>query len=104
MTSCRPSTTPWERGVELDDVNEFLDAVLTSVKSGIVIVDMEMRVRVWNRRADDLWGLRRDEAVGQHLLNLDIGLPVADLRPTIRAALQDVHFEEITVMEAVNRR
>jgi two-component system CheB/CheR fusion protein len=93
-----------ERSVELDEVNEFLEAVLTSIRSGVVIVDNELRVLAWNRGADDLWGLRHDEAVGQHLLNLDIGLPVSELRPTVRAALQDIDFDETKVMPAVNRR
>jgi two-component system, chemotaxis family, CheB/CheR fusion protein len=93
-----------ERSVELDEVNEFLDAVLTSIRSGVVIMDPELRVLAWNGGAEDLWGLRQDEAVGQHVLNLDIGLPVGDLRPTVRAALQDVRFAETRVLSAVNRR
>ena len=93
-----------ERSVELDEVNEFLDTVLTSIRSGVVVVDPELRVLAWNGGAEDLWGLRQDEAVGRHVLNLDIGLPVGDLRPTIRAALQDVRFTETVVLPAVNRR
>ena len=30
-------------------------------------------------RAEELWGLRADEVVGQHFLSLDIGLPVEQL-------------------------
>jgi two-component system, chemotaxis family, CheB/CheR fusion protein len=93
-----------DRTVELDQVNDFLESILTSIRSGVVVVDTEMRVLAWNRGAEDLWGLRQGEAVGQHLLNLDIGLPVAELRPTVRAALQDVNFEATKVMQAVNRR
>jgi two-component system CheB/CheR fusion protein len=93
-----------ERTVELDEVNNFLESILTSIRSGVVVVDTEMRVVAWNRGAEDLWGLRQDEAVGQHLLNLDTGLPVAELRPTVRSALQDVNFEETRTLRAVNRR
>ncbi len=93
-----------ERSVELDEVNDFLEAVLTSIRSGVVVVDMEMRVVAWNLGAEELWGLRQHEAIGQHLLNLDIGLPVSELRPTVRSALQDVDFEATTTLRAVNRR
>ena len=31
--------------------------------------------------------MRREEAVGQHLLALDIGLPMERLRPLVRAVL-----------------
>ena len=37
-------------------------------------------MRAWNRQAEDLWGLRADEVLGQHFLNLDIGFPVEKLR------------------------
>jgi len=93
-----------ERTVELDEVNDFLESILTSIRSGVVVVDLEMRVLAWNRGAEDLWGLRQEEAIGQHVLNLDIGLPASELRPTVRAALKDVNFEETKLMQAVNRR
>ena len=61
-------------------------------------------MQVWNRQAEDLWGLRREEAVGQHFLNLDIGLPTDRLRPMIRRTLGgDDEFQEAT-LSAVNRR
>jgi two-component system CheB/CheR fusion protein len=78
--------------------------VLTSVKAGIVVVDREMRVKAWNRGAEDLWGVRREEAEGRHLLNLDIGLPLTELRPAVRDALADADFHSEIKLEAINRR
>jgi len=48
------------------------------------VLDRDYRVQVWNRRAEDLWGVRGDEVVGSQFLTLDIGLPVADLAQSIR--------------------
>ncbi|GAA3834065.1 MULTISPECIES: CheR family methyltransferase [Amycolatopsis] len=93
-----------DRTSELDDVNEFLESVLTSLQAGVVVVDQEMRVVAWNAGAEDLWGLRSEEAEGEHLLNLDIGLPVAELRPVVRPALADASFTERIVLKAINRR
>ncbi len=93
-----------ERSVELDEVNNFLESILTSIQSGIAVVDTEMRVLAWNRGAEELWGLRHDEAAGKHLLNLDIGLPMAQLQPAVRSALQDAEFKGEIRLEAVNRR
>ncbi|GLW90506.1 CheR family methyltransferase [Actinokineospora globicatena] len=93
-----------DRSTELDDANDFLETVLTSLRSGIVVVDLELRVRAWNRAAEELWGLRAEEATGAHLLNLDIGLPVAELRQALRAALADPAFTEVLHLEAINRR
>jgi two-component system CheB/CheR fusion protein len=86
----------------LDDANVFLEAVLTSLQAGVAVVDRDLRVKVWNRRAEDLWGLRAAEVTGQHFLNLDIGLPLELLRPLLRGALGGVTGE--ADVDAVNRR
>jgi two-component system CheB/CheR fusion protein len=39
---------------------------------------------MWNRHAEDLWGLRGGGLIGQHFLNLDIGLPIDRIRPLLR--------------------
>jgi two-component system CheB/CheR fusion protein len=93
-----------ERSSELDQVNDFLESILTSLRAGVIVIDMEMRVLVWNRGVEDLWGLRRDEAEGQHLLNLDIGLPLNEIRPLARNALTDPGFSEQLMVHAVTRR
>ena len=48
--------------------------------------------------------LRREEADGQHLLNLDIGLPLSQLRPLVRSALGDAAYAHTETLSAVNRR
>jgi two-component system, chemotaxis family, CheB/CheR fusion protein len=92
------------RSDDLNKVNSFLNSILASLRGGVAVVDREMRVQIWNHRAEDQWGLRSDEVLGQHLLNLDIGLPVSELQKPLRACLsgQSPHTE-VTV-EAVNRR
>jgi two-component system CheB/CheR fusion protein len=93
-----------DRTVELDEVNDFLESILTSVRAGVIVVDLEMRVLAWNRGAENLWGLRQEEVKGEHLLNLDIGLPLPELRPVVRSALTDVAFDTTLHLHAVNRR
>jgi two-component system CheB/CheR fusion protein len=89
---------------ELDGVNAFLDAILSGLRAGVAVVDMDLRVRVWNRQAEELWGLRVGEAVGQHLLNLDIGLPIDQIRPLVRRSLAgETDIGEVE-LDAVNRR
>jgi two-component system, chemotaxis family, CheB/CheR fusion protein len=90
------------RSAQLDDANTFLETVLTSLHAGVAAVDADQRIQVWNRRAEDLWGLRAGEVVGRHFLNLDIGLPIMQVQPLLRGAL-DGQAGEIDV-EAVNRR
>ena len=68
------------------------------------MLDPQQRVQVWNRRAEDLWGLRPDEAVDNHFLSLDIGLPSEQLAPALRAVLGGSSERESRELEAVNRR
>jgi two-component system, chemotaxis family, CheB/CheR fusion protein len=93
-----------ERTAELDNAKAFLEAILTSLRAGVAVVNRDMHVRVWNRRAEDLWGLRPEEAVGQHFLNLDIGLPTDRLRPLIRQVLAGDSASHEVRLPAVNRR
>jgi two-component system CheB/CheR fusion protein len=93
-----------DRTTALNDVNGYFDSVLTSLQAGVVVVDPELRVVTWNRQAEDLWGLRADEVVGHHLLNLDIGLPVDEIRPLVRAALTDGAQGQTRDVAARNRR
>jgi two-component system CheB/CheR fusion protein len=50
-----------------------------------------------------MWGLRQEEAIGEHLLAVDIGLPLERLQPTLKAVLAGQPAAEIE-LEAVNRR
>jgi two-component system CheB/CheR fusion protein len=89
---------------ELDDANAFLDAILAGLRAGISVVDRDLKVQVWNKQAEELWGVRSAEAVGQHLFNLDIGLPVDRLRPMVKQALSGDEAIDELQLEAVNRR
>jgi two-component system CheB/CheR fusion protein len=92
-----------QRTDELNAVNSFLEGVLGSLSSAVIVLDRDLRVEAWNDAARELWGLRSDEVNGQHFLNLDIGLPLEPLRTPIRAVLAGEPVETFAV-EAVNRR
>ncbi|WP_328476910.1 PAS domain S-box protein [Actinoplanes sp. NBC_00393] len=90
--------------VQLDEAKVFLETVLTSLQAGVAVVDPDLRVRMWNRHAEDLWGLRAGEVIGQHFLNLDIGLPIDRIRPLLRGALGSDGASGDIRLDAVNRR
>lgn len=93
-----------ERAGELDRVNTFLEGILGNLGIGVVVLDRDERVQVWNSSAAAMWGLRQDEVEGRHFLSLDIGLPVDGLRDAIGAVLgPDAQPAEAEV-DAVNRR
>jgi two-component system CheB/CheR fusion protein len=93
-----------ERSVELEDARTFMDSLINSIHFGMVVVDREMRVVVWNRGCEELWGLRSDETVGKVLTTLDIGLPTENVRPLIGNAFVDPQHPGESIVDAVNRR
>jgi two-component system CheB/CheR fusion protein len=84
-----------ERTDETLQANSFLGSVLAGIQEGVVVVDRTLRILAWSRRATDLWGLRDDEVEGEHLLNLDIGIPVQRLRDPIRRVLAGEQVTEV---------
>jgi two-component system, chemotaxis family, CheB/CheR fusion protein len=93
-----------QRTAELNNSKAFLETILSNLRGGLVVVDREFHILNWNFQAEDLWGLRADEILGQSLLSLDIGLPVEKLKQPIRLILDGRSDSEDVVLQAVNRR
>jgi len=70
----------------------------------VIVVDHEHRVQVWNSESAELWGVRADEAQGQHLFNLDIGLPLDGVRGALRRVLAGADERVDMELEALTRR
>ena len=93
-----------ERSAELDKVNLFLEGILGGLGVGVVVVDRDQIVQVWNANSQELWGLRGDEVEGQHLMGLDIGFPVERLKDPLRPVLAGEEEEVRLDVEAITRR
>jgi len=92
------------RSLELDEVNAFLETILTSMGVGVVVVDRNLTVKVWNAHSAELWGLGSAETEGENLLSLDIALPVERLKAPLREVLRDGEAHVELVLDATNRR
>jgi two-component system CheB/CheR fusion protein len=93
-----------QRRDELDQVSTFLDCILTSLSGAVIVVDTELKVLVWNRGAENLWGLRETEVRGKHILTLEIGLPVEQLKQPMRQCLAGEKGRADFRLQAINRR
>jgi two-component system CheB/CheR fusion protein len=93
-----------QRTGELQTTNMFLESILASLRSAVVVVDRKANVVSWNRRAGELWGLRPDDVQGVPFLSLDIGLPVEQLSTAVRDCLVGNQDYLELVVKAVNRR
>jgi len=92
------------RNVDSDLMNAYLESVFSSLRSGVAVLDREYRIQVWNSRAEDLWGVRGDEAVGSQFLTLDIGLPVAQLAQPIKSVMTGEQPAVEKTMPSLTRR
>jgi two-component system CheB/CheR fusion protein len=92
------------RGSELNSNNTFLEAVFTGLRSGVIVLDRDLRIQVWNAGALELWGLRGEEVQGVSFFNLDIGLPFAELHQPIREVLSGTATHRELTIASTNRR
>jgi two-component system, chemotaxis family, CheB/CheR fusion protein len=93
-----------ERSDALDEANLALEAILTSLQSAVIVMSTDMRVSAWNSHAEELWGIRADEAVGENIMKLDIGLPLDQLRQPMRDTLAHPDHQGDLTVDAINRR
>jgi two-component system, chemotaxis family, CheB/CheR fusion protein len=94
-----------DRTLEINDLNRFMQSILGSLEAAVIVLDRDLVVQVWTRQAHDLWGLRDDETVGLHLLNLDSGLPSSQLHPWLRQVITGQLPAVVGQrLQAVNRR
>ncbi|HEY9287059.1 MAG TPA: CheR family methyltransferase [Candidatus Dormibacteraeota bacterium] len=93
-----------QRSVQLDQVNGFLQQIMANLQLAVAVLDAQLRILLWNRRVEDMWGVRADEAVGQPFLGLDIGLPMAEVSKPIKEILAQPDGQRELRVPATNRR
>jgi two-component system CheB/CheR fusion protein len=98
------NTEAMARTAELDRANGFLEAIFASLRGGVAVVDPALTIKVWNRQAEELWGVRSDEVVDTPLRTIDIGLPVNQLEALLLTALNDGDRSHELMIPGVNRR
>jgi len=93
-----------QRSESLNELSTFLESMFTSMRSGIAVLDRDLRVLVWNRQAEELWGVRSTEVEHLNFFSLDIGLPLEQTAQPIRASLAGTLPSYEVMLSAVNRR
>ena len=93
-----------QRSEIVSTLNAYMNSILNSVQVGVVVLNTDLEVHLWNEKASDLWGLRGAEVESQPFLNLDIGLRVDQLRELMFRALRGEGGLEAVLLDAHNRR
>ena len=93
-----------QRSEELNLVNAYMESILASLRGGVVVLDGDLRVQIWNAQSSELWGLSPSEVQGQPFGDLDIGLPVPALLPPLQDCLASASAHRDLTLESRNRR
>lgn len=93
-----------QRSLELNEVNTFMETILSSLGLSVMVVDRSQRVQVWNEQSFELWGLQESEVKNEHLLGLEFGLPVEELKRSLLAVLDGSSEREDLELDATSRR
>jgi two-component system CheB/CheR fusion protein len=90
--------------IELNQGNAFLESILESLQSAVIVVDRQFQIQTWNEAAQKLWGLKSDEVQNQSLFNLNIGLPVERLREPLYQCLSGKEPNKEILIDALNNQ
>ncbi len=93
-----------QRSDELNLVNAYMESILASLRGGVIVLDADLRVQIWNAQSSEMWGLRPEEVQGAEFAGLDIGLPVPALLPPIQDCLSGASAHQDLTSETRNRR
>jgi PAS domain S-box-containing protein len=95
---------------EIKNLTEYLKNVFTSIPNGIIVVDDSDRVTVFNRKAEEMFGLNAQNVLGQQISNLsrlrDFYRAMADFSSqlsSVREALPEKSRAEITIDTGINK-
>ena len=89
--------------IQLEAARGLLAGIISNVSHGIWVVDSELTVQLWNDRAAEIWGLDSELTVGRSLLELDIGLPIAELEALIRSCVEQGEGNRQVTVDAAGR-
>jgi two-component system CheB/CheR fusion protein len=92
------------RSLELNEVNAFLETILGRMGMAVIVVGRDETVQMWNEGSAELWGVQGDEAAGQPLRDLDIGLPLDGVGSVLERVLSGTEDRAEVVVDATNRR
>ena len=70
----------------------------------MVVLNQDLKVEIWSEKATELWGLRSEEVQGKEFFDLDIGLPVDQLRQPVLSCLDSGPRGTELLLDSINRR
>src|SRR5690606_14263466 len=85
--------------VELEAARAESTAIVESISDAFYAVDAEFRFTFLNRRAEDLWGLRREELLGRHYWTVfaaAVGSELYHMHQMVMSERRPVRYETLS--------
>jgi two-component system, chemotaxis family, CheB/CheR fusion protein len=89
---------------DLDTLNQFLESIFYGLGHRVIVVGRGLNVTLWNKGAEELWGVSAAEAINSAIGSIDFGLPVDELSSSIQAILGGSEMRIEKDVLATNRR
>jgi two-component system, chemotaxis family, CheB/CheR fusion protein len=93
-----------QHAVEMETTNVFLRSILSSARDGIVVLDRDFKINLWNRKADQICGARFKDLKNKSFFDLDIGVPTEKFKALIRASMSKRFKTQKVTLRSTNRR
>lgn len=78
-----------QKALQVEQLKDFSENIVASLRIGVVTVDLADRVESWNPQIEDLLGIPQSEALGRHLNELlpqDLAAEIASRAPSEHAS------------------
>ncbi|MBD1214202.1 MAG: PAS domain-containing protein, partial [Dolichospermum circinale Clear-D4] len=59
-----------DRTYELNRNNTFTSSILSCLQMGMVVIDTNFNILIWNHAVEDMWGLRQEEVINKSWFSL----------------------------------
>ena len=89
---------------DLATLNQFLESIFYGLGHRVIVLDRDRNVTLWNKGAEELWGVSASEATNSSIDTIDFGLPIDELSESIEAILDGGEMRIEKDVRATNRR
>ncbi len=73
---------------QLNSINIYNKNIIHSMSQSLIVWNKENIIRTWNPSAEEMWGIKSDEAIGKNIFSLNVGIESREIQQKIRKSIQ----------------
>lgn len=78
-----------EAEIKLRELEEFFENIAYSINSAIAVVDKDGKVLTWNEKASMLWGISKEDALGNSIYDIEFSQWLAFVPQSLMQSVED---------------